>query len=104
MTNTDRTDIEEFIVDERHIGFRVVYSGFARQLERELILATKDDLSGNSVDNSQYVANYQRAACGVDSSADSAKPQGSQVASPAVAHPIAAVANSAAHDNKGNVK
>lgn len=95
MINTDRTDIVEFIVDESHIGFRVVYSGFARQLERELILATKGELSGNLGDNSQYVANYQRAACGVDSSADSAKPQGSQVINPAVAHPIAPVANEA---------
>ena len=71
MRNTDRTDLEEFIVDKSHIGFRVVYSWFARQLEEELL---------------------QRAACGVDSSADSAKPQGSQVDSPAVAHPIALIA------------
>jgi len=38
------------------------------------------------------MGNNQRATCGVDSSADSAKPHGSQVASPAVAHPIVPIA------------
>jgi hypothetical protein len=75
LNNTDRTDIEEFIVDESHIGFRVVYAGFARKLEQEL---------------------FQRAVCGEDSSADSTKPQGSQVASPAIAHPIAPLREGAA--------
>ena len=65
-------------------GYLAILAGF---LAGWLIFATKGELTRHIGDNSQQVANYHRAACGVESSADSAKPQGSQVASPAVAHP-----------------
>lgn len=43
--------------------YDTVPAAFARTLERELILATKGELSGNSGDNSQYVANYSTPRC-----------------------------------------